>query len=71
MMRGIDILGYIASLLVLSSFLMKDIKKLRLVNIVGCAAFIVYAAQIENGLPVIVTNTAIVIINTVYLYKKK
>lgn len=70
-MSGLDILGYVASFIVLSSFLMKDIKKLRLLNVIGCTAFIIYASQIENGLPIIITNSAIVIINAVYLYKRK
>ena len=70
-MSSLDILGYVASFIVLSSFLMKDIKKLRLLNLIGCTAFIIYASQIENGLPIIITNSAIVIINAIYLYKKK
>jgi len=70
-LSGVDIIGYISSFLVLTSFLMKDIKKLRLLNVIGCTGFIIYASQIENGLPVIVTNSAIVIINAVYLYKRK
>ncbi|MCE2742150.1 MAG: uroporphyrinogen decarboxylase [Fluviicola sp.] len=65
-----EIIGYIASFLVLTSFLMKDIKKLRIVNIFGCAAFISYGV-LSSAIPVIITNGAIVIINLYYLLKNK
>ncbi|MBI1835877.1 MAG: YgjV family protein [Flavobacteriia bacterium] len=64
-----EIIGYIASFLVLISFLMKDMKKLRIINIFGCGAFIIYGIM-SVAIPVIITNTAIVIINIYYLLKR-
>ena len=65
-----EVIGYIASFLVLISFLMRDIKKLRLVNSVGCVAFVIYGILLDWSLPIIITNTAIVSINLYYLFFK-
>jgi uncharacterized protein with PQ loop repeat len=62
--------GYAASLGVLVSFLMRDIKVLRVVNSVGCALFIAYGILL-GSIPIIVTNVAILLVNTFYLFKKK
>jgi len=62
--------GYAASAGVLSSFLMKDIRKLRMVNSVGCALFVVYGFLLHSW-PVIITNIAILVINFYYLFLKK
>lgn len=64
-----EIIGYLASLLVLLSFLMKDIKTLRIVNCVGCGVFILYGFMLSVSWPIVITNVAIVIINLVYLLK--
>ena len=68
-MNSTEIVGYIASLVVLISFLMKDIKLLRIVNTVGCSIFIIYGFLLNYSYPIIITNIAIVIINLVFLYK--
>jgi uncharacterized protein with PQ loop repeat len=61
-----DIIGYIASLVVLVSFLMKNMRTLRMVNSVGCIIFIVYGV-LDSSVPVILTNTVIAGINAYYL----
>ncbi|NQX96304.1 MAG: YgjV family protein [Flavobacteriales bacterium] len=66
-----EIIGYMASLVVLLSFLMKDVTKLRMVNIVGCLLFVAYGVFLGFSIPIIVTNVAIAIINVVYLIKTK
>jgi hypothetical protein len=65
-----EILGYLASFIVLLSFLMKDMKTLRRLNIVGCGIFIIYGLMLPS-IPVIITNGAIVLINIYYLSKKE
>lgn len=62
--------GYAASALVLISFLMKNIRTLRLVNTAGCLFFITYGVLLSS-IPIIVTNTAIVLINAYYLLRPK
>jgi uncharacterized protein with PQ loop repeat len=66
MIENTEIVGYIASAIVLLSFLMKKMKNLRLVNTVGCIAFILYGTLI-NSIPLIVTNAVIVLIHMYYL----
>lgn len=67
---AVDVVGYIASALVLSSFLFKDVKKLRMMNVLGCAIFIAYGVLLDNSIPIIATNGAIIIINLYFLVKK-
>ncbi|XOV66039.1 MAG: YgjV family protein [Fluviicola sp.] len=62
----IEIIGYLASLFVLLSFVMKKIAVLRTVNIVGCSFFIAYGILIDS-VPIIITNVAIVLVNSYYL----
>jgi len=67
--------GYFASFTVLVSFLMKDMKMLRIINTIGCALFVAYGLLLAYSIPVIITNVAIIGINLYYLinppYSKK
>jgi hypothetical protein len=68
----LELVGYAASIAVAVSFVMKDMLKLRIVNIVGCALFVIYGFMFDSlraGLPVIITNVAIICVNSYYLYK--
>tara|TARA_R110001592_G_scaffold126028_3_gene336549 strand:- start:1158 stop:1394 length:237 start_codon:yes stop_codon:yes gene_type:complete len=64
-----EIVGYVASLVVLISFLMRNVKRLRIVNTTGCLVFIIYGILLGWSIPIIITNAAIVIINVYYLIK--
>ena len=69
-MWNIEYVGYTASFFVLLSFVMKDMKTLRLINIIGCSFFIAYGFLIPGiSWPIVVTNVAIVVVNLFYLYK--
>ena len=66
----VEIIGYLASLGVLASFMFKNMRKLRIVNTIGCVFFIIYGMQMPTlriGLPIIITNAAIVGLNLYYL----
>lgn len=63
-------IGYLASLFVLLSFLMKNIITLRYVNSVGCLFFVAYGIFL-NSWPIIITNVAIVCVNIYYLFISK
>lgn len=70
---GTEYIGYLASLMILLSFTMKDVIKLRMVNIAGCILFIIYGflmPTLRVGLPIIIANAAILIVNMYYLVKK-
>lgn len=62
----LEIVGYAASILVAVSLMMSSILRLRIVNLVGSAAFTVYGALI-GAYPVAVVNLLIVFINLYYL----
>jgi hypothetical protein len=53
----------------LVSFLMKNIRTLRIVNSIGCGIFIVYGILLP-AIPILITNAAIVLINLYYLFVK-
>ncbi|MBT8245467.1 MAG: uroporphyrinogen decarboxylase [Winogradskyella sp.] len=69
---GTEYVGYLASFMVLLSFTMKDVKKLRLVNMLGCLLFIAYGflmPSLRIGLPIIIANFAILVLNIYYLLR--
>ena len=61
--------GYIASFFLLLSFLMKQIKLLRIVNMIGCACFVLYGFMLNTSWPIIITNASILLINGFYLFQ--
>ncbi len=68
-----EYVGYLASIMVLVSFTMKDVKKLRALNIMGCLLFVAYGflmPTLRIGLPIIITNISIFGINLYYIFKK-
>ena len=66
---NIEYIGYLASFFVALSFTLKNIKKLRIVNSIGCLVFVAYGFMI-GSIPVIITNGLITLINLYYLSKK-
>ncbi len=63
-----EIIGYVGSGLVLVSFLMTSVVKLRLVNCVGGIIFALYAMLIRSY-PTMIMNICLVLINLYYLWK--
>ena len=64
----IEIIGYMASLMVAISLTMKNIVMLRWINSIGCGIFVVYGSIIEAW-PVAIMNAVIVGINMYHLLK--
>ncbi|MFT3911564.1 MAG: YgjV family protein [Ferruginibacter sp.] len=62
------ILGYIASILLAISLIVNNDLKFRWLNTLGCLAFIIYGILI-SALPVILTNSLLLLINGFYLVK--
>jgi len=62
-------IGYFASLVLMISFLMKNIITLRTINSVGAILFIVYGFMLETSWPIIITNIFIFVVNAIYLTK--
>ena len=63
---ALELFGYLGTALVLLSFLLTDIKWLRLVNMAGGLISLIYAI-FTNTMPVVVLNASLIIINGVQL----
>lgn len=66
-----ELFGYLAMLFLLVSFLMKDIRRLRTLNTLACALFVVYGFLLDISWPIVISNSAIFGINLYYLFFKK
>lgn len=63
--------GYLASLALIISFLMKNVNNLRVINSVGAILFIVYGYMLHISWPIIITNGFILMANIYYLTIKR
>jgi len=61
--------GYLASIVLMISFLMKNINTLRIINSMGCLLFVVYGFLLATSWPIIISNTFILGVNIFYLTK--
>ena len=59
--------GYLASLILIISFLMKNMSTLRIVNSLGAILFVVYGILLQTSWPIIITNAFILGANIYYL----
>ena len=66
----IQAIGYLATFITGLSFMMKDIKTLRLVNASGCLVWIIYGVLL-NSTPIIITNIGIFGIHFSKLLKER
>ena len=62
--------GYAASLVLMISFLMKNINTLRIINSIGAIFFIVYGFMLAISWPIVITNIFILAVNIYYLSKQ-
>ena len=63
--------GYAASFFVVLSFMLKDITRIRIVNLVGCILFVLYGIYSNYLWPVIIPNGILCFIQAYHLMKKK
>lgn len=66
----IELLGYAATIIVAASFLLKDVIKLRFVNAIGAACFVIYSLLI-GSYPVALLNAFLVCVNGYYIWNAK
>jgi len=69
----LDIAGYIglaASVVVLVSFLMKEIRIVRTISIVACIAFVIYGVMIDE-LPIWLLNGVLIFVHIYFLIRNK
>lgn len=65
----VELVGYLASALLMISFMMKDVMKLRMINSFGCACFVIYGFMLATSWPIIITNAYILFTNIWHLLK--
>lgn len=65
-MSATEVVGYVASALVVLSLSMRSVVRLRTISLVGSVTFVVYGALI-GSVPVILTNGAIAAINVWFM----
>lgn len=65
----VDLIGYLASALVVASLAMTSVVRLRIVSLVGSVVFVGYGVAL-GSIPVIITNTAVAAINVWFLRKE-
>jgi len=65
-----EIYGYIGTVLILGSFLIEDVFRLRLVNTVGAIFWLIYGFGILAG-PTIVVNSCVILIHSYWFYKHR
>lgn len=63
----VEIIGYAASIFVVLSFVLKDIKKIRIINLIGCTLFVIYGFLNKKLWPVIIPNAFLFFIQIYYL----
>lgn len=63
-----EIMAYFASVIVLISFIVKDVVLLRLLNTIGCMLFLIYSCY-YGRYPLIFLNSMVMIVNLIYIYK--
>lgn len=71
-----DYVGYSASIFIVLSFLLKDLKKIRVINLIGCILFVAYGVLKGNGdvakmyWPIIIPNLILSFVQVYHLLKK-
>ena len=65
-----DWIGYLASAIVFVSFLFKDVKMIRIINMIGAAIFVLYGLILESAYPIVVFNGGIILLHIYHLLKK-
>jgi len=66
-----EYVGYLASAFVVASFLLKDIKTIRTINLLGCICFIIYGIYSGMLWPIIIPNAILAVIQSYNIFKKK
>jgi hypothetical protein len=65
----VELIGYVASALVVASFAMKSVVRLRVVSLVGCVVFVTYGALL-GSIPIILTNAAAGVLHLWFLRRE-
>lgn len=59
--------GYAASVFIVLSFILKDVRKIRFVNMIGCILFVIYGIFSGMLWPIIIPNAILCFIQVYHL----
>jgi hypothetical protein len=62
-------IGYAASVFIVLSFIVNNLKSIRIINMIGCLCFVVYGTYFEFW-PVVIPNAILVFIQLYFLIFK-
>ena len=66
----IDVLGWIATAVVVGSFAIQDVRKLRIINMISSILWIAYGFLKQDN-PIIFVNISIIIMHTYWFIKNR
>lgn len=66
---GVELVGYLASALVVASLAMTSVVRLRAISLVGSITFVAYGILIDS-VPIVITNGAIAFLNVWFLTRE-
>jgi len=70
-MNSTAAIGYAASILLMISFVMKDLTRLRIINSFACVCFVIYGFMLSIAWPVIISNGFVLGANLWHLFKSR
>jgi uncharacterized protein with PQ loop repeat len=68
---NVELVGYLAMVILVISFLPKNLKWIRIINFIGCVVFVLYGILLGWKYPLIISNGIIAIIQIYHLLKSK
>lgn len=70
-MNYTELIGYLAMAFLVISFLPKQIRRVRLINLSACIFFIVYGVMLGMKWPIIISNGLVAVIQLYHLFLVK
>ncbi len=66
-----EYIGYAASFFIVISFILKDVQKIRMVNLLGCICFVIYGIFSGMLWPIIIPNAILFFVQIYHLITSK
>lgn len=63
-----EIIGYVAMTFLVVSFIPKQIRKVRMINLIACVIFIAYGVMLGMKWPIVISNGLVGIIQMYHLF---
>ncbi len=70
-MNYTELIGYLAMTFLVVSFIPKQIRRVRLINLSACFFFIVYGVMLGMKWPIIISNALVAVIQLYHLFMAK